>query len=366
MREREAATDPNIAVTETIGSGPFRFVRDFFVPGASVAYTRNAEYVPRAEAPDGYAGAKRAGVDRVEWRIISDPSTQVNALLTGEVDVISSPPSDLLPRMRSSPNVTVRLLDRQGWYAYIRPNHLYPPFNDIRARQALAHLVDQADYMNAAAGDPANWRACRAFMVCGSPMESEAGMERFAKPDLVRAKTLLAESGYNGEPIVVLHPVDNLILGSITEVTISQLRKIGANVQPVTADLATVFARRASRQPPASGGWNLFHTRSLGVELNNALTSFPLASPCTVDAQGNRAGWFGWACDETIERLRLEWAKSPGLAERQRVAHLLQQRAAETLPFIPVGQIFSPVAHRTSVQGLIEMPVPVLWNATVT
>lgn len=366
MREREASTDPNTAVTESIGSGPFRFVRDAFVPGATVSYVRNTEYAPRGDASDGYAGAKRAGVDQVEWRIISDPSTQVSALMAGEVDVMSSPPSDLLPRLRGNPNVTVRLLDRQGWYAYIRPNHLYPPFNDVRARQALAHLVDQADYMSAAAGDPANWRACRAFMVCGSPMESEAGMEPYAKPDLARAKALLTEAGYNGEPIVVLNPADNLILGGITEVTISQLRKIGANVQPVTADLATVFARRASRQAPTAGGWHLFHTRSLGVELNNALTSFPLASPCTVDAQGNRAGWFGWACDDALERLRDQWAKAPGLEERQRIARSIQQRAAETLPFIPVGQIYSPVAHRSNVRNLVEMPVPVLWNATIS
>ena len=366
MREREAQTDPSTAVTETIGSGPFRFVREAFVPGATVVYARNAEYVPRSDPQDGYAGAKKPGVDRVEWRIISDPSTQVNALMAGEVDMISSPPSDLLPRLRGNPDVMVRLLDKQGWYAYMRPNFLYPPFNDLRARQALAHLVDQSDYMNAAAGDPANWRACHAFMVCGSPMESEAGMDAYKKPDLPRAKALLAEAGYNGEPIVVLNPVDNLILGGVTEVTIAQLRKIGANVQPVTADLATVFARRASRQPPTAGGWNLFHTRSLGVELNNALTSFPLASPCTVNAQGNRNGWFGWACDETIERLREQWAKSPSLAERQKVAQAIQQRAAEFLPFIPLGQIFSPVAHRSNLHGLVEMPVPVLWNATVS
>jgi hypothetical protein len=39
-----------------------------------------------------------------------------------------------------------------------------------------------------------------------------------------------------------------------------------------------------------------------------------------------------------------------------------QQEAARHLPFIPLGQIFTPVAHRSTVTGLIAMPIPVLWN----
>lgn len=44
----------------------------------------------------------------------------------------------------------------------MRPNHLFPPFNDPRARQALLAMVNQPDYMElASGGDPANTRRCR-------------------------------------------------------------------------------------------------------------------------------------------------------------------------------------------------------------
>ncbi len=364
MRKRDAATDPAVPVTSAIGSGPFRFLPDGFVPGALVAYGANTDYVPRSDAADGYAGRKSAGVSRVEWHVIPDPATQVSAILAGEVDVISSPVLDQLAQLRASPALTVRLFDRLGWTAYIRPNQLFPPFNDVRARQALAHLAGQADYMQAAAGAPENWGECQSFLSCALPPAPGDG-EALGTPDLPLARQLLAASGYAGEPIVVLDPVDSPVLSNITAVTISQLRKIGAVVQPYAADIATVFSRRASMQPPGQGGWHLFHTISLGLELDNPLTNFALQSPCRVAASGPPPGWYGWPCDPRVEDLRRDWAQAPDEADRQTILLQLQQEAARSLPFIPVGRLYTPVAYRNAVRFLPEMPVPVLWNATV-
>jgi peptide/nickel transport system substrate-binding protein len=47
MREKEALTDPNTQVTEAIGSGPFRFAKEQWVPGSKTVYLKNAAYVPR-------------------------------------------------------------------------------------------------------------------------------------------------------------------------------------------------------------------------------------------------------------------------------------------------------------------------------
>jgi hypothetical protein len=35
------------------------------------------------------------------------------------------------------------------------------------------------------------------------------------------------------------------------------------------------------------------------------------------------------------------------------------------MPLVPLGQMFTPIAHRRNVTGIIEMPVPVLWNADI-
>lgn len=366
MREQEAQTPPTTPITETIGSGPFRLVRAEFQPGNRIVYERNPDYVPRSDPQDGYAGAKIVNVDRVVWSIIADPSTQVNALIAGEVDIVNTPAHDLLPNLRRERDVTVKLLDPQGWMPYLRPNHLHPPFNDVRARRALALMVSQADYLSAAAGDRENWKPCHAFLACGSPMGSEVGMDPYRQPNLDRARELMKESGYNGEPIVVLNYSDNAILGAVTDVTIGLLRRIGVNVRAETTDLATAFARRAKIDPPLQGGWHIFHTRSLGLELNSPLTNFPLSAPCGRDAQGVPQSWFGWPCDQPLEDLRAAWAMAPSVEERRRIAEQIQLRAAEFLPYIPLGQLYAPVAHRANVRGLIEMPIPVMWNVSLT
>jgi peptide/nickel transport system substrate-binding protein len=60
MREKDAATDPFKAVTETVGSGPFRFVHAEWNPGAKV-YTRKTPTTSRAPSlPTVWQAAKRS------------------------------------------------------------------------------------------------------------------------------------------------------------------------------------------------------------------------------------------------------------------------------------------------------------------
>ena len=80
MREKDAALDVTTPVTEAIGSGPFRFVREEWVPGSKVVYVKNPDYVPRSEPPNFFSGGKVVKVDRVVWNIIPDAATAVAAL----------------------------------------------------------------------------------------------------------------------------------------------------------------------------------------------------------------------------------------------------------------------------------------------
>src|SRR5579872_5703793 len=56
MPERVARTDANTAITESIGSGPFKFVREEWVPGVKAVFVKNQDYVPRKEPPSWAAG----------------------------------------------------------------------------------------------------------------------------------------------------------------------------------------------------------------------------------------------------------------------------------------------------------------------
>jgi peptide/nickel transport system substrate-binding protein len=86
MPEKIAKTDAFTNITDTIGSGPFKFVKDEWVPGNKVVYVKNADYVPRKEPPNWASGGKVVKVDRVEWLYIPDSATAAAALNAGEAD----------------------------------------------------------------------------------------------------------------------------------------------------------------------------------------------------------------------------------------------------------------------------------------
>ena len=99
MREKDALTDPQQQVKEAIGSGPFIFAKDQWVPGSKAVYLKNKDYVPRPgnEPPSSFAGSKIPGVDRIELVWISDPQTAMSALVNGEIDFYENPNIDFLP-----------------------------------------------------------------------------------------------------------------------------------------------------------------------------------------------------------------------------------------------------------------------------
>ncbi len=356
MRAEDAATDPFKAVTTTIGSGPFRFVAAEWNPGAKVVYERNSDYLPRNEAPSGLAGGKAVKVDRVEFVVLPDPFTKSSAIQRGEVDFIDQLPHDQIPVLEKAPGIVIARSNQIDSTAIVRPNQLYPPFNNVKARQALALIVNQEEYVSAAFGDERWWRQCYSFFVCGSPNDTEAGSEAYRRQDLARAKALFEEAGYKGEKITLINTHEIAGIGALGDVTAANLKKIGINVEIADSDWGTLVARRASKDPPGQGGWNLFHTTIGGTGMYSPLTAFAINSGC------DGKNWFGWPCDQATEALRRAYVAAPDDAAQRTALVALEQHLWESLPLIPVGQYIQPYAARNNVSGVLKAHVAVFWN----
>jgi peptide/nickel transport system substrate-binding protein len=114
MPARIAATDPFRQINEYVGSGPMRFVKSEWVPGARAVFEKFAGYEPRPEPASWLAGGKRMLVDRIEWVVIADPATASAALQNGEVDWWEYPIDDLVPLLRKNRNLMVDIADPLG------------------------------------------------------------------------------------------------------------------------------------------------------------------------------------------------------------------------------------------------------------
>jgi peptide/nickel transport system substrate-binding protein len=357
MPERHALRPGTEQVTESIGSGPFRFLKDEWVSGASSAYAKFDGYVPRNEPPVFFAGGKVAHFNRVEWIVQPDPATAAAALQKGEVDWVEQPLIDLIPMLNKSPNVYTKVVDPGGWLMFMVINHLNPPFDNPKIRQAIITAMDQQTFVESAVGD----QQALAIVPTGlfaptMPMSNMAGMERLTSPrDVAKAKKMVEESGYKGEPVVIMSPSDQPTLKQMSDVAAEFFKSIGLKVDLQTTDWGSVITRRASQKPIAEGGWGAF------ITVMSPLTSANPGSMLSLRGNG-KAGWFGWPTDPKIEELRESWFDAPDLPSQKAVAEQIQRQYFESVPFLPLCRMLQPMAFRSDIKDVVSASFPMFWG----
>ena len=357
MPERLASTDAFKALTEMVGSGPYRFLPDERVSGARAAYARFDGYRPRPNGtPEWTSGPKIAHFDRVEWLVIPDSATAAAALRNNEVDWWENADFDLLPSLHRDPAVSTHVMYTTGNYAFMRMNQLLPPFDNPAIRRMLLAAVDQAEFMIAAAGeDQAGWRDHTGFFTPATPMASDAGLMAPTPPrDRARIRRDLIAAGYNGERVVHLVPSDQPTLRALGLVAADTLKQAGFNVDVQTVDWGTLLQRRTNRGPLAQGGWSCFCSTFAGIDA---------ASPASnTGLRGNGPdAFFGWPTAPALESLRDRWFDAPDLAAQQAAAAAIQVQAFADVPYVPLGQFFQSTAQRRSLVDRLD-GFPVFWN----
>jgi peptide/nickel transport system substrate-binding protein len=353
MRKQDIDAAGDKPITTTNGSGPFRFDAAGFLPGAHIVFTRNQDYLPRSEPANGLAGGKVVRVDKVEWIVIPDLATRIGALEQGQVDLIDQLPHDGVQMLAGDKNITVEVISPLGNMAFLRYNTLFPPFNDVRARQALALLVNQKDYLSAAfTTDQRWWSECYSWFGCGTPNETEVGSEPYRKPNPEKAKILLDQAGYHGQKIVILTTQEIPLIDALAQVTASELRSIGVNVDVETSDWGTLVVRRARQVAPDANGWSIFDS---GADIT------ALAEPATnilIDMRCDRQNYVGWPCDDRVEQMRSDLIDHPG----KEALEAYSQALWTDLPSLLLGKFLQPIAYRKVISGLPHGQTLVFWN----
>ena len=323
---------------------------------------RTQDYVPRKEPPSWTSGGKVVKVDRVEWITMADAQTAVNALQSGDIDFMENPPFDLLPVLAANKDIKIETLNKLGFQTLGRMNFLYPPFDNVKVRRAALLAMNQKDVLDALVGNPEYYKICGAFFVCDTPLATDVGSETLVKGNgMAEAKKALAESGYDGTPVVIMAPGDVVTLKAQPIVAAQLLRDAGFKVDVQATDWQTVVTRRASQKPPKEGGWNMFFTNWVGADVVN-----PIAN-VSIGGSGKNGGWFGWAEDAKIEQLKDAYARSGSPEEQKKIAADIQKEAYDQVIYIPLGQYLAPSAWRKSLTGVLDGPAtPIFWNIDKT
>ncbi|MCW5627038.1 MAG: ABC transporter substrate-binding protein, partial [Burkholderiales bacterium] len=238
---------------------------------------------------------------------------------------------------------------------FLRFNHLHPPFDDVRIRRAALVALGQEPVLKTQVGVPGLYKVCASLFPCGTPFAAEGGGGLTGIADPKKAKALLDEAGYKGQPVVLLRTTDLAIIAKLPLVVKQQLDRAGFKVDMQSMDWQTLVARRARKDAPSAGGWNAFASSWTTEDIANPL------SMAMMNATGDK-GWFGWQDDPTLEAIKSRFAAATSDADRRKFAAEAQSRALETASYVPLGQYSIQSAVRKGISGIVPAGAQVYWN----
>ncbi len=178
-----------------VGTGPFKFVE--WVDNSHITLTRNPDYFER----DG-AGQSLPYLEDIHIKIISEDSSRIAALETGEIDGMDTSPYQFVSRLRKNDKLNV-YTQVGGNYAHLSMNCGREPFNNKTLRQAVAYAIQREAFIKAIYFG----EAIPAHAAISPPMsdywdaEFESGKNgQYYDPE--KAKSLVQQSGYDGREII--------------------------------------------------------------------------------------------------------------------------------------------------------------------
>jgi peptide/nickel transport system substrate-binding protein len=174
-----------------VGTGPYVF--DRWDRGDRITVTANREY-----------WGQKPGFDKIIFRWISEPSTKIAALETGEVDLVSSFPTTYADRVKVNKNLALRQIPGLRGHGLAFDGRK-PPFSDKRVRQALNYAVDKDSIIQHLYGGYASRLGGQ--LLTPAYAGWNPGLKDYPY-DLEKAKKLLKEAGYpNGFEVKLDFPV---------------------------------------------------------------------------------------------------------------------------------------------------------------
>jgi peptide/nickel transport system substrate-binding protein len=181
----------NYAIRNAMGTGPFRLA------------SREADRRTVLAKNRTWWDKPEFNIDEAEFTVISNASTRIAALLSGEVDMVYSVPIQDIDRLKAADNLKVIAGPelRTIWLGMdqARDQLLFSsvkgknPFKDERVRDAFALAIDE----DAIASRVMRGQARPTWEMWGPGVNGfNPAMNTRPKPDLAKAKQLLAEAGY--------------------------------------------------------------------------------------------------------------------------------------------------------------------------
>jgi len=305
-----------------IGTGPFVFAD--WVPGVRL-------HAPRFEQ---YWQPGLPHLDAVEFNLREDIDTAL-ALRAGDLH-IASVDRDSLPELRADPNVEIRFMKDTSWHFLSFNNRApRPPFDNLRVREAVAHALDRAAYMNFVAGEDG---IVTNQMVAPGNFYFDQAMHD-ADPhrvrDLERARAILAEEGVN--------PAEHRLRAvswqtASSQVALQMVRELGFEIEHLALDDLGAMQRLGQYD------WDLAPFSS-GPRADIFMRFVRLMS------DGPNPGLWGGVQDADFDRMVTAAVRTADPEARRRLYLDAWQHSLDNYHTVVMGHLQGVIANRSEVRG---------------
>lgn len=318
--EHGQAIDETGATYTPVGTGPFQFVD--WSPGESVTLEAN---------PDYWQG--RPEVDRIVWLEMPEVSTRVANLITGDVDIaVAVPPQDW-DRVRANPGTDViEYLTTGVQMLWLRVSATEPatdwtgPTEDVRIRRAIQYAIDRELLIDVidGMGIPVMTRITPPTLGWDERFYDQVGVY-----DPERARELLDEAGYDGEPLTFHTSTVSLYQRDVAQAITAMLQAVGFNIDLQIMDSAS-FREQV---------YNPFLNEEITMHaLANSFFDPWIAVLSERADRRERSGWTGPNADEADQLIR-DATRELDVDARREMYVRIQELLAEDLPYVYLYQM---------------------------
>lgn len=269
----------NAKVSNPVGSGPYVFER--WKTGTEVVLARNENYWDT-----------KPPIDKIVYRFIPNAKAAVQALKSGDVDMIIPTPEQYA-QLVEEPGFKDRFHCLEYWnpavpFYYMGWNQDYPPFADRLVRLAMTHIVDREKIVKILLKDHAEIISGPFFIHSGL---NDPDIEPYPW-DIEKAKELLARSGWtdtDGDGYIdregrkftfkFAYAADSVLYQQVSKILTDNCRKVGIEVVADPYEWSVLITRITDRNFEAMiMGWGgdiledfyqIFHSSQIGNRGSN-------------------------------------------------------------------------------------------------
>lgn len=321
--------DPEGIKTHPIGCGPYKFVE--WKQGDSVKLEAFEDY---------YFGAPVT--KNIVMRVIPENAQRTIALETGEIDIAYNLSVNDVERVKESEKLEL-LTTKTSSVGYISFNTEKAPFNDVKARQAIAYAIDKqliVDTLLYGQGAVAN--SVISEVVFGGVKGLE-GLEY----DPEKAKQLLKEAGVKDGTEFTISVNDNQVRIETCQVIQGMLNEVGLNLKIEVLEFGALIEKTTNKQHDmAFFGW-------VTSTSDADYTYYPLFHSSMHGAPGNRSFYNNPKIDKLIEAGR----SNPDYSEREKTYKEIAEVLADEVPSLPIFFQNMSVGITNKAEGFTINPI---------